>query len=170
MGIGMVIGPALGGILGEDSLSEPFYLAAALSFVALTLIFIILPESFSPEARTKTRKRETFVEQHKKIWGAMYLPIGTLLMLAFLLSFGLTSFEGVFGLFALERYGYGAREVGLLLMVIGITSAFVQLVLTGPLTKRWGEANIIKVAFLGSGVGFGLMLLPNLAKPEQKRN
>jgi len=160
MGIGMVIGPALGGILGENSLSAPFFLAAALSFVALALIFIILPESLPPEARTKERKRETFSGQLKQIWRAIYSPIGTLLILAFLLSFGLTSFEGVFGLFALERYGYGAREVGLLLMAIGITSAFVQLVLTGPLTKRWGEANIIKVAFLGSAIGFGLMLLP----------
>ena len=46
-------------------------------------------------------------------------------------------------------------------MVIGFVSAAVQMSLTGPLTKRWGEATVIKVSLLLSVVGFPLMLLAN---------
>ena len=61
------------------------------------------------------------------------------------MSFGLTSFEGIFGLYALKLYGYGPERVGTIVVVIGIISATMQGVLTGPLSRRWGEANIIKV-------------------------
>ena len=49
------------------------------------------------------------------MWQALFSPIGILLVLAFLLSFGLTNFEGIFGLYALERFNYGPQQVGLLL-------------------------------------------------------
>jgi len=91
-------------------------------------------------------------------WQALFSPIGFLLVISFLVSFGLTNFEGVFGLYAKERFNYDAKQVGLVLVVIGLLSAIVQGVLTGPFTKRWGEAVIIRASLLGSAVGFLLML------------
>jgi DHA1 family multidrug resistance protein-like MFS transporter len=93
------------------------------------------------------------------MWQALFGPIGILLIIAFLLSFGMTNFEGVFGLYALERFDYGPERVGLLLTVIGLISALVQGMLTGPLTKRFGDAAVIRASLLGSGIGFVLMLL-----------
>jgi DHA1 family multidrug resistance protein-like MFS transporter len=81
--------------------------------------------------------------------------------MAFLVSFGLTAFEGIFGLYALERFDYGPQRVGTILMVIGFVSALVQMAATGPLTRRWGEAAVIKGSLLLSAVGFPLMLLAN---------
>jgi DHA1 family multidrug resistance protein-like MFS transporter len=92
------------------------------------------------------------------MWQALFSPIGFLLVLSLLLSFGLTNFEAVFGLFALRRYGYGPDQVGLILGVIGLTSAAVQGALTGPLTKRWGEAAVIRASLAGSAIGFLIML------------
>jgi DHA1 family multidrug resistance protein-like MFS transporter len=158
MGVGMVIGPGLGGWLGKDSLSTPFFIAAGLSILALILIFITLPESLAPEARTKGGQID-FTSQFRGMRAALFGPIGFLLLLAFLVSFGLTSFEGIFALFALHRFGYGTRDVGFILMFIGVISAIVQGVLTGPLTRRWGEAVVIKVTTLLSAVTFVLMLL-----------
>jgi MFS transporter, DHA1 family, multidrug resistance protein len=77
------------------------------------------------------------------------------------MNFALTSFEGVFGLYAEHRYAYGPGQVGLVLRVIGPISALAQGLLTGPVTRRWGESWVIKVSMLGSAVGFPLMLAAN---------
>jgi DHA1 family multidrug resistance protein-like MFS transporter len=95
------------------------------------------------------------------MWRALLGPMGFLLFLVFLMNFALTSFEGVFGLYAAHRYAYGPAQVGLVLTVIGLISAVAQGMLTGPLTRRWGESWVIKASMLGSAVGFPLMLLAN---------
>jgi len=160
MGVGMVIGPGLGGWLAEYSLSLPFFVAAGLSTLALILIFLILPESL-PESERSVAVGKLKGPQVGKLWQALLGPIGFLLFMAFLVSFALTNFEGIFGLYALERYGYTAQRVGTILMLVGLISAVVQGGLTGPLTKRFGEAAVIKVSLLGSAIGFGLMLTAN---------
>jgi DHA1 family multidrug resistance protein-like MFS transporter len=67
--------------------------------------------------------------------------------------------EGIFGLFALERFGFGPREVGLVLVVVGTVVAVVQMALTGPATKRFGERWVIKASLLGLTLTFLLLLV-----------
>ena len=160
MGMGMVLGPGLGGWLAGSSLSTPFFVAAALSVVAMIFVLIVLPESLPQEKRTAIEgkiKGPQFGEMGR----ALFSPIGILLVMAFLLSFGLTNFEAVFGLFSLEKHGYGPQRVGTVLTVIGLTSVLMQGVLTGPLTKRWGDVNLLRLSLAGSAVGFLLMLTAN---------
>jgi DHA1 family multidrug resistance protein-like MFS transporter len=92
------------------------------------------------------------------LWPALFGPLGVLLFMAFLVSFGLTNFQGIFGYYALKKLGYGTQEVGWILTVVGIVAALTQGALTGPLTKRWGEAKVIKVTLLASALTFGLLL------------
>jgi DHA1 family multidrug resistance protein-like MFS transporter len=157
MGVGLVLGPGIGGWLAGQSLSLPFFVAAGLSAVTLPFILFVLPESLPKEARSQQADSPRG-PQLQEMWRALFSPIGILLFFSFLVSFGLTSFEGVFGLYAMERYGYGPARVGTILTVIGLTSAVVQGTLTGPLTKRWGEAAIIRASLFGSAVGFVVML------------
>lgn len=159
MGMGMVLGPGLGGTLAGENLAVPFFIAGVLSFLAMVLIMVFLPESLPKEERQQ-EGRVQFINLGE-LWQALKSPIGILLFMAFLLSFGLTAFEAIFGLYALTRFDYGPQRVGTILMVIGFVSAAVQMSLTGPLTKRWGEATVIKVSLLLSVVGFPLMLLAN---------
>lgn len=158
MGIGMVLGPGIAGWLGSYSLSWPFFLAAFLSVIAFSLAIILLPESL-PQNQHVTSSQKVRGPQLKEMWNALFSPVGLLLFMAFLLTFGLTNFEAVFGLYANEKYGSGPAEVGWLLTFVGLISAIVQGVLTGPLTRRWGEVNIIKLALVGTAIGFVLMLL-----------
>ena len=76
------------------------------------------------------------------------------MVLAFLLTCGLTIFFGIFGLYALEKFAYGPSEVSILFMAFGLMAALSQGVFAGPLIQRWGEELVIKYAFLGTFIGF----------------
>lgn len=158
MGVGMVLGPGVAGWMATYSLAAPFFFAAGLSIVSLVLIFLLLPESLPVEKRMVGGSRIQG-PQIRELWQALFSPIGLLLFMAFLVSFGMTNFEIVFGLYAAETYGYGPQQVGGLLTFIGLTSAVVQGGLTGPATRRWGEASIIKVSLLGTSLGFAMMVM-----------
>ncbi len=154
MGLGMVIGPGLGGVLSTQSLSFPFFLAGGLSLLALGLIFLILPES--PRDRS-AEQHAVHGPQLNVLWQAFTGPLGVLFLMSFLLSFGLTNFESIFGLYAADRYQYTSTQVGMVLTVIGLISAFMQGAMTGPATHRFGEVAIIRAALVGTAVGFLLM-------------
>ena len=158
VGLGTIFGPALGGLLAGESLSVPFFIAGGMSILALILIAIFLPESLPAEARQTSIKGIQLPEV--RIWRqALASPIGVLLVLAFVLTSGMMIFYGIFGLYALDRFNYGPEQVGMIFMVVGLVSAVTQGLLTGPLTRRWGEAPVIKAAMLASSIGFIFMVL-----------
>ena len=97
----------------------------------------------------------------RTLWQALFSPIGVLLLMVALFSFALTNFEAVFGLYALEKFGYGPERVGTILMVVAVVSTVGKAVLTGPATKRWGEATVIKASALAGSVGFLVLLAAN---------
>lgn len=157
MGTGMVLGPGLGGWLGTHSLSLPFYVSGALSLGAGLLIFLILPESLPLENRSAKLELD-LSSRYKGIWEGLKGPMALFFLLSFLVSFGLSNMEGILGIFALERFGYGPSEVGTVMVVVGTVVALVQMLLTGPATRRFGERNVIKAALLGLTVTFLLIL------------
>lgn len=157
MGTGMVLGPGLGGWLGADSLSLPFFVAGGLSLVAGLLIVLILPESLPEEKRAEGLKLD-ISSRYAGMWQGLKGPLGLFFLLSFLVSFGLSNLEGIFGLFALERFGFGPSQVGTIMVVVGTAIAGVQMLLTGPATKRWGERTVIKATLLGLTVTFLLIL------------
>ena len=157
LGVGIICGPGLGGWFSSVSLSFPFFLAAGLSALAVLPIVIALPESLPREARTN-REYNVRSLHFGRLGQALSGPMGFLLVLAFLLSFGLTSFEGIFGLYALKLYGYGPERVGTIIVFIGVISVIMQGVVTGPLSRRWGETAIIQVSLIVCAIGFLLML------------
>ena len=157
LGVGIICGPGLGGWFSSASLSLPFFLAAALYAFAVLPIVMALPESLPREKRIK-RTNSIARFPMGRIERTLCAPMGFLLLLAFLLSFGLTGFEGIFGLYALKLYGYGPERVGTIIVLIGVISVIMQGVVTGPLSRRWGETSIIQVSLIVCAIGFVLML------------
>jgi len=157
MGTGMVLGPGIGGWLGAESLSMPFFVAGGLSLVAGLLVFLILPESLPTEKRAEKVQLDIST-RYKGMWQGLKGPMALFFVLSFLVSFGLSNLEGILGLFALEKFGFGPPEVGTIMVVVGTVVALVQMVLTGPATKRFGERNVIKATLLGLTVTFLLIL------------
>lgn len=156
VGLGTIFGPALGGFIAGDSLSMPFFIAGGMSILAMILIALFLPESLPKDARQVSTKKIPLPE-FRLWWQALFSPIGIMLVLAFILTTGLMIFYGIFGLYALERFSYGPEEVGIVFMVVGLVTALTQGILTGPMTRRWGESPVIKAGMLGSAIAFTLM-------------
>jgi DHA1 family multidrug resistance protein-like MFS transporter len=151
-GLGTIFGPALGGLLAERSLSTPFFFAGGLSLLALILILLLLPESLDERQRARGRSDKTILDL-RAWWGALFTPVGAMLIMAFIATGGMMIFYGILGLYALERFGYGTDQVGVIFTVLGFVTAIGQGALVGPLTRRLGDLNVIKAGFLLSAAG-----------------
>jgi MFS transporter, DHA1 family, multidrug resistance protein len=157
MGIGVVLGPGLGGVLSTYSLATPFFVAAGLCLVSLVLVWLFLPESLPATARREPAQPKATA--FGQIWRSLVGPLGIMLVMAFVVSFGLSSFQGILGLYALRKFGYGPEQVGVIWMVVGGVLIVGQGALTGWLTKRWGEVTVIRVSLLTSALSYALILL-----------
>jgi len=159
MGLGMVLGPGVGGLMSNISLVAPFILATILSLLAMVAIWFLLPESLSSENRVT--KIKLTGPQLGTMWEALVGPIAFLFIAAFMISFAMTNFEGIYAYYAKERYGYDPHTIGIILTAVGLASALAQGALTGIATRRFGEANVVKVSLIASAGGFLLMLTAN---------
>ena len=149
IGAGVVAGPLLGGLLSSRSLSLPFFVGAALAGVAFLLVLLLLPES-RPNLET-AKKPPPRWQDLRQVFTS---PAGLLLLLIFIMSFGLANFQGIIGLYAVDKFGFATEQVGALWMVIGAVLILGQGGLTGPLTKRFGELPLIRLGLTGGAAGF----------------
>lgn len=153
---GFVLGPVLGGFLGEFGPRVPFWFAAVLSGVAFLYGLLVLPESLPPE------KRMAFSWKRANPVGSLILlkrhtELSGLAVVNFLLYFAHHVFSAVFVLYAAWRYGWGPREVGLLLALVGVLDMIVQGVLVGPVVKRLGDSSTMVFGLVGGTIGIAAM-------------
>jgi MFS transporter, DHA1 family, tetracycline resistance protein len=158
-GLGFILGPAVGGLLGGIDLRLPFWVAAGLSLANTAYGYFILPESLPPE------RRKPFSLRSANILGAVRLLRSHPELLGFacaLLFMGLAheSLPNTFVLYADQRYGWSASQVGLVLAAIGVASVVVSMLLVKPLVRRLGERH---AAMLGLICGIGGFLCFGLA-------
>lgn len=158
MGLGIVVGPGIGGWLAEYDLSYPFLFAGCAAAIAALVSVVLLPESFTKEKRDALGE-EPRLSQFNQIKQALVSPVGFLLVLVFIMSFGLANFQAIFGYYALERYGYGPQEVGVVILIVGIVGTLVQGVGVGRMTRALGEEKVVTIALIISAAGFVIMTL-----------
>jgi DHA1 family tetracycline resistance protein-like MFS transporter len=155
-GVGFVLGPAMGGILGQVNPRLPFWVSAGLSFANAMYGLFVLPESLAKDRRASfSWKRAN--------------PIGSLTFLAEkpgLLGLSLVNFLGyiahvvypsVFVLYVGYRYAWNERTVGLVLALVGVSSMIVQGGLMGPTIRRLGERNTLLIGIACGVAGFLVM-------------
>jgi len=137
-GLGFVIGPAMGGLLGGIDPRLPFWVAAGLTLANALYGVFVLPESHPKE------RRVAFSWKRANPVGALVLlkrhpgllPLAGVNLVYYTCHQALST---VFVLYSGYRYGWGIREVGLALSVVGILNVFVQAGLVRPLVARVGE-------------------------------
>ena len=151
-GLGFVIGPAIGGLLGGFDPRLPFWVAAGLCFANVAFGWFVLPESLPPERRMAFEWRRAnplgslkLLRSHRQLLGLAGVD--------FLGQLAHQVLPAVFVLYTLHRFGWGEAAVGLALAGVGICSAVVQGALVGPLVSRWGERRTLVASLLFGAAG-----------------
>jgi len=154
-GLGFVLGPAVGGLLGASDPRLPFWVAGAMALVNTLYGWFVLPESLPKERRRPFDWRRAN-------------PLGSLALLRS--SPGLLALEAVYSLHVLahnvlpstfvlyagHRYGWDARQVGLMLALVGVCSIGMQALVVRAFVARFGERIALLTAIGGGIVGYAL--------------
>lgn len=159
MGLGFILGPAIGGVMGRHD--TPFFVAGGLSFLTCLFALVLLPESLQKSAAV-----EPDGEQHAWIslrqifrWTSLKSPFNSLFLVAFFTAFSIAGLEATFPLFIEAGWDYRQKEMGWMFMVMGAVVVPMQGALLGKLINRFGERRIILVGLFFNALG--LALLPN---------
>ena len=154
LGLGMVVGPAIGGIAGHFSHQMPFFVAGATSLLTCGFIATMLPGGLPPAVAHKPTWMQALKETGSALW-PFYL-------LTFVQTFAFTNLEATFVLYAKDRFGLSIGQVGAVFATMALVSAAVQGGMVGKLVQKHGEANVVKAgaAILGTGL-FSVILAAN---------
>jgi DHA1 family tetracycline resistance protein-like MFS transporter len=159
-GFGFIIGPTIGGILGEHNLRLPFIAAAGLCLVNGLYGLFVLPESLNKALRTSRMvwsranplSSIMFLREHGHLLG--------LAAVSFLFQLAQNVLPTIFVLYTGYRYGWTPKILGFTFMASGIAQVLVQVLLVGRVVKRLGERGAV---LIGAGFGATAFLMYALA-------
>ncbi|MDB4927713.1 MAG: major facilitator superfamily transporter [Myxococcaceae bacterium] len=154
-GVGFVLGPALGGLLGDLSPRLPFWCAAGLALANGLYGLFVLPESLPPERRTAFRWAKANPFGAMKLL-AKYEGLPTLGAVVFLYQLAHNVLPSIFVLYTGYRYHWSPRDVGVSLAATGVASIVVQTRLVGPAVRRLGERGALRVGLAAGALGFAI--------------
>ena len=151
-GLGFVLGPAIGGVLGEFGPRVPFYAAAAISGVNLIYGWFVLPETLAPANRRPFNLARANPFGVFKVFQSYHgvLPLCAVLFAFF---FCASVYQAIWPYWGMAKFGWSSAIVGLSLAVFGIITAAAQGGLTGPLVKRFGEYRVALLGLVFSAIG-----------------
>ncbi|MCM5560039.1 MFS transporter [Pleomorphomonas sp. JP5] len=157
-GLGFVLGPAIGGLLGEFGTRVPFWCAAVLAGVNFLFGVFALPETLPRENRRAFHWREANPLGVLAVFGryAGVLPYAWVLTIFF---FGTSIYAAIWPFWGMAKFGWPGTTVGLTLAASGLTVALLQGFGTGPAVARWGEQRMAAVGLAGAAatcIGFAL--------------
>jgi DHA1 family tetracycline resistance protein-like MFS transporter len=149
-GIGFIIGPAIGGLLGNFDIRAPFLFAAGLSLLNLIYGTVVLKESLAIENR-----REFSWKQANPV-GAFfdlkkYKSFALVFIVLFLLYMGGMAIHSTWNYYTIEKFQWNINDVGLSLAAVGVCIAMVQGGLAGKISAKLGNE---KTALLSMGLTF----------------
>ena len=156
-GIGFVLGPAIGGLAAEISLSAPFWIAAILSFANALFGLLVLPESLSREKRRPFGRRD--LNPFKSIFDAFRLPgLAVPLICIFVFEFANMVYPTLWAFWTREVFDWPTLYIGLSLAGYGVLLAFVQGVLMRVLIGWIGDFRTLMLGMISAliaMIGFG---------------
>lgn len=142
-GLGFIIGPVTGGFLSQWGYAVPAFVAAALSFINLILIYAWLPESLTLEKRASMNEKKPAVTLGA-LFNALQRPFtGSLLVTRFFFGLAFAIFQTIFSLYALAKFNLTAQNTGWILTYVGVLSVLVQGFLVGRITNKVREDILI---------------------------
>jgi DHA1 family tetracycline resistance protein-like MFS transporter len=155
-GLGFIIGPVVGGLLGAFGLRYPFWAAGALSLMNAAYGYFILPESLPPERRTTSFSLKkanpvgslTLLRSHPELAGLAYA--------LFLYYLAHESLPSMWVIYTDYRYHWGPAMTGGVLAAVGVGSTIVSALLISLAIKRLGELRTLFTGLLFGIAGFAV--------------
>lgn len=155
-GLGFVVGPTLGGFLGELGTRVPFMAAAGLSLLNALYGFFVVPESLPQEDRRPFDwKRANPFGTLKRLLS--HKEIVWLIVALFIIYVAANATHANWSFFTIEKFGWSSMEIGLSLGFVGVMVAIVQGGLVGPIVKKIGEVNAVYAGFAFNAFGLFMM-------------
>jgi len=152
-GAGFIIGPALGGFLGEYGARTPFYAAAALTMVNVIYGFFVLPESLKDgNRRPFNASRAHPLGAIKQLW--QYPMVIALMLVYFFYMLGHFALPSVWAFFTIEKFDWSPRDIGLSLSAVGVAMIFVQAYLIRLVLPVWGPIKTCVVGLIATALSF----------------
>lgn len=158
-GVGFVIGPALGGLLGELGPRVPFWVAAGISLLNFAYGIFVLPESLAPE---NSRRFEIW---RANPFGAFrvfatYRGVLPMVLVLGLYFFATSVYPAIWTFWGMAKFGWSEAMVGATLAIFGLITGLFQATLTGPATARFGEWRVALLGMAASALvvlGYGFV-------------
>jgi DHA1 family tetracycline resistance protein-like MFS transporter len=153
-GVGFILGPALGGLLGNSDPRLPFWVAGALSLTNALYGFFVLPESLPRD------RRQAFTLRRANPVGSLVLLRShpELFQLAGIQFIGYVAHEvfNVWALYAIYRYAWNEGRIGFSLALVGLCSVVISAGLVQPIVTRIGERRTLYVGQFFGGLGMAI--------------
>lgn len=159
-GLGFILGPALGGLLGKYALlghpgAAAAFMAALLSAINLVLAGAFLPESLPAAARTGAGEGRRSPLDLRALRAVVSMRgVGLAVVLSFVVTFFFSGLEATYRLFTLDAFAMTVGATGAVFAFIGVIAAVVQGGLIGRLTRRYGEVRLIAAGSACLALGF----------------
>jgi DHA1 family tetracycline resistance protein-like MFS transporter len=154
-GVGFILGPVMGGLLGAISLQLPFFVAGGLALLNLLYGYYVLPESLPPARR---RRFEWKAANPVASLRTLSQLKGVGLLVGVIACSGLAQFVmyTTWVLYTTFKFGWGPLENGWSLFATGVASAIVQGLLLGRLLKRFSPQRLAVAGLVSSTIAYAL--------------
>jgi DHA1 family tetracycline resistance protein-like MFS transporter len=155
MGVGFIIGPVLGGVMGAWWLRSPFLAAAVLNGLNLAVALFVLPESRKAKAGKFELKELNPLAPLVWLWN--FKPLLPLVVVS--VVFGLVAAVPgtIWVLYGAARFGWDSVHLGLSLATFGVCMAVSQAFFVGPLSRKFGDLGTLMIGVAFDGVAYVLM-------------
>src|SRR6266480_7969627 len=163
IGLGFVVGPALGGVLAPLGPTLPFRVAMSIALANALLVLRFLPETRHIRATTEVSIPMPFTNHGRGVMLAerrqvlRYRAVARLVVINLLFTLAFTAMEAVFPLFTQHSFGWTALQNGYLFTYAGILIVLMQGGLVGRLVKRWGERSLLITGLVMLAAGLALL-------------
>lgn len=159
IGLGFMIGPSIGGLLGAASVTLPFFVTAGITILSTLCIMVLLPESLPAEKRSAhltLNSLNTFFH-FKEIFSLMQAR--TLLIMGGFFYIGLNIWQFNASIFLKDVYGWGPEFIGGIFVLVGICDILSRVIVLPQLLKRWSERTVGIIGLFGLFIGLILLCL-----------
>ena len=152
-GVGYVLGPVMGGVLGDIDLHLPFYVAGALAVLNTLYGWLVLPESLPPDKRVPFDWRKANPISSLRGLAAL-AGVKPLLWVVALSNLAQFILHMTWVLYCSFKFGWGPKENGWSLFVVGVVAAVVQGGLMRVLLKRFKPERLVQLGLVSSATGY----------------